>query len=50
MLAPIIVLILRILLVVVLYSFLWWTIYTLWKDLKIKKYWLFKFKRFQPLL
>lgn len=36
MLAPIVVLILRILLVLVLYSFLGWTIYTLWKDLRIK--------------
>jgi len=36
MFAPIIVLILRILLVLVLYSFLGWTIYTLWKDLRLK--------------
>lgn len=36
MFASIVVLILRILLVLVLYSFLGWTIYTLWKDLRIK--------------
>ena len=36
MLASIIVLILRVLLVIVLYGFLGWTIYTLWKDLQFK--------------
>jgi pSer/pThr/pTyr-binding forkhead associated (FHA) protein len=36
LLAPMIVLVLRILLVLILYSFLGWTIYTLWKDLRIK--------------
>lgn len=36
MVAAIIVLILRIAVVLVLYSFLGWTIYTLWKDLRFK--------------
>jgi pSer/pThr/pTyr-binding forkhead associated (FHA) protein len=36
MFAAIIVLILRILLVLLLYGFLGWTIYTLWKDLRFK--------------
>lgn len=34
MIAPIIVLLLRVILVIVLYSFLGWMIFTLWKDLK----------------
>ena len=36
MIAPIIVFVLRILLVLILYSFLGWTIYTLWRDLRLK--------------
>jgi pSer/pThr/pTyr-binding forkhead associated (FHA) protein len=36
MLTPIIVLLLRIFLVGVLYVFLGWTIYTLWKDLRLR--------------
>ena len=36
MIAPIIVSVLRILLVLILYSFLGWTIYTLWRDLRLK--------------
>ena len=36
MLTPIIVLLLRILLVGILYVFLGWTIYTLWKDLRLR--------------
>jgi pSer/pThr/pTyr-binding forkhead associated (FHA) protein len=36
MLAAIIVLILRIILLFALFSFLGWTIYTLWKDLRLK--------------